>query len=141
VYQPENYERFDEVLLPGERLVGEWLAQAHGTRYDLTDHDPFVAFDIMIGTERLEFLAFENKINGLFHVPYTFDGPMPPDVAMAQLGEWGQYRALEPIEGVVYRVERNGKVDFLVKYVRPDKVDGLYLPEISGKPAVWNWRP
>ncbi len=27
------------------------------------------------------------------------------------------------------------------KWVRPDKVDGKYLPEISGKDAVWNWRP
>src|SRR3990167_10861784 len=24
-----------EVLVPGQRLVGEWLAQAHGTRYTL----------------------------------------------------------------------------------------------------------
>ena len=29
-------------------------------------------------------------------------------------------------------------VDFLVKYVRADKVDGRYLPELSGKEAVWN---
>jgi hypothetical protein len=32
-------------------------------------------------------------------------------------------------------------VDFLAKWVRPDKVDGMYLPEISGKEPVWNWRP
>ena len=44
-------------------------------------------------------------------------------------------------EGVVYRVERKGDVDFLAKWVRPDKVDGKYLPEMSGEPAVWNWRP
>jgi hypothetical protein len=41
------------------------------------------------------------------------------------------------IEGVVYRVERKGVVDFLAKYVRPDKVDGKYL---SGDP-IWHWRP
>lgn len=39
------------------------------------------------------------------------------------------------------RVEHKGEVDFLAKYVRPDKIDGLYLPEISGKEAIWNWRP
>src|SRR5437588_7986509 len=27
------YERFDQLLEEGERLCGEWLAQAHGTRY------------------------------------------------------------------------------------------------------------
>ncbi len=31
-------------------------------------------------------------------------------------------------------------VDFLVKYVRPDKIDGIYLPEVSGQPPVFNWR-
>lgn len=50
-----------------------------------------------------------------------------------------RFRCDEP-EGVVYRVERHGKVDFLCKWVRPDKVDGKYLPEISGKPPVWNWK-
>jgi hypothetical protein len=34
-------------------------------------------------------------------------------------------------------VERRGEVDFLAKYVRPDKVDGKYL---GGEP-IWMWRP
>jgi hypothetical protein len=38
-------------------------------------------------------------------------------------------------------VERKSEVDFLAKWVRSDKVDGMYLPEISGKEPVWNWRP
>ena len=46
----------------------------------------------------------------------------------------------------VHAVERQqmrpkGVVDFLGKFVRPNKVDGCYLPEIGGKEAVWNWRP
>ena len=36
--------------------------------------------------------------------------------------------------------EGNWKVDFVVKYVRPDKVDGCYLPEISGSHPVFNWQ-
>jgi hypothetical protein len=36
--------------------------------------------------------------------------------------------------------ERIWQVDFLVKYVRPDKLDGIYLPELSGKEPVWNWQ-
>ena len=41
-------------------------------------------------------------------------------------------------EGVVYRVERKGKVDFLAKWVRPDKDDGKYLENISGREPVFN---
>jgi hypothetical protein len=36
-------------------------------------------------------------------------------------------------------VERNGKVDFLAKYVRSDFEPGRYLPEISGKGEVFNY--
>jgi len=32
-------------------------------------------------------------------------------------------------------------VDFLVKYVRPGKEDGIYLPEVSGEKSVLNWTP
>lgn len=49
--------------------------------------------------------------------------------------------ALDPVEGAVWRVERGGSVDFLAKYVRPDKVDGCYLPDIAGCEAVWHWTP
>ena len=41
----ENEERFRNVLNEGEQISGEWLAQAHGTRYELK-HEPFVVFDI-----------------------------------------------------------------------------------------------
>lgn len=50
VYQ--NQYRFLQVLLPGQRFVGEWLAMAHGTRYGL-NHEPFVIFDLMAGDKRL----------------------------------------------------------------------------------------
>src|ERR1035437_22566 len=52
-----NLPRFDAALNDDERIVGEWLAQAHGTRYNLT-HEPFVAFDVMTGGERLPFDEF-----------------------------------------------------------------------------------
>jgi len=38
----------------------------------------------------------------------------------------------------VWRVEREGAVDFLAKYVRPEKADGCYLSEVSGKDTIWN---
>jgi hypothetical protein len=47
--------------------------------------------------------------------------------------------AIDPVEGVVYRCERKGKVDFLGKYVRPEKTDGYYLPGIGENTTeIWN---
>src|SRR5438477_7366986 len=56
----ERLERF-EFLVEGERLCGEWLAQAHGTRYQLT-RDPFVAFDLMRGGERAAYAEFLERV-------------------------------------------------------------------------------
>ena len=39
-------------------------------------------------------------------------------------------------EGAVWRMERKGVVEFLGKYVRPDKVDGKYF---HGEP-IYNWK-
>ncbi|MEO6436802.1 MAG: RNA ligase family protein, partial [Tepidisphaeraceae bacterium] len=55
-----NLHRF-EFLDEGERLCGEWLAQAHGTRYALT-HEPFVPFDLMRGAERAPFEEFRRRV-------------------------------------------------------------------------------
>jgi len=149
----ENADRFMGVLQDGERLVGEWLAQAHGTRYDLP-HEPLVVFDLMVEHERLPYEQFLDRTAD-FEVPLLLDRGYPCSVedALLLLDEFKEYHgAIDPPEGIVWRVERDrlvdrhsGKrervVDFLVKWVRPDKVDGAYLPEISGKPPVWNWRP
>lgn len=73
---------------------------------------------------------------------------MSVEGALARLGTHGFHGALEPIEGAVWRVERNKPtgvkgekewvVDFLIKYVRPDKIDGCYLPFLSGGQPIWN---
>ena len=66
--------------------------------------------------------------------------------AIAEIEKRNAHGALDPIEGAVWRVERISKdgqweVDFLAKYVRPGKVDGQYLPELTGQLPVWNWHP
>lgn len=147
-------ERFRAVLKEGERLCGEWLMQAHGTRYDLK-HEPFVAFDLMTGSDRLVYDDFLARVApGNFVTPYLLHRgkPLAIEEAMRLLKGRGFHGAADEVEGAVWRVERNnlvGKntgerrlvVDFLCKYVRPDKIDGSYLPEVSGKPAVYNWQP
>lgn len=144
----EQHDRFDELLAPGERVVGEWLAQAHGTRYDLTGRDPFVPFDLMTAGVRVPWEQFSERVM-LVHLTqpvvlnYTTRSPLSIEDAMRALehGAHGFYGATEPVEGAVWRVERDGVVDFLAKYVRPDKVDGRYLPEVSGEDPVYNWMP
>lgn len=135
-----NAKRFDRVLQEGERLAGEWLYQAHGTiYYDGINKEPFVAFDLMQGDRRLTFGPFMERICSAFDTPRLLHigGPIP--VAMALHLHDRNRHACDEIEGVVYRVERDGKVDFLAKYVRPDKIDGKYLPEISGEAPHYNF--
>jgi hypothetical protein len=144
----ENRERFDAVLEEGERLVGEWLAMAHGTRYELP-HEPFVAFDLMREDERTPYAEFEARIGEVFVIPRLLSwnrGPVSLEHVQALLTTSG-HGAIDPAEGAVWRVERTDprtqkhRVDFLAKWVRPDKVDGRYLPEVSGQEPVWLWRP
>lgn len=130
-------------LNPGERLCGEWLAQAHGTIYKL-GHEPFVAFDLIRVDARATFKEFDERVRGAgFVTPHVLSvgPPFAIEAAIALLGERGFHGAVDPVEGAVWRVERRGVVDFLCKYVRPDKKDGVYLPELSKTEAVWNWKP
>lgn len=147
-------DRFMSVLQDGERICGEWLAQAHGTMYHL-EHEPFVAFDIMRGQSRMVLDELLNRIAGYdFITPRLISRGEPFGIEpMLEAIKISGHGAIDPVEGAVWRVERDelihpGKgserrwvVDFLVKYVRPEKIDGAYLPEVSGKDAVWNWRP
>jgi len=138
----ENMSRF-EFLTEGERLCGEWLAQAHGTRYQLT-HEPFVVFDIMRGAERTNYDHLRRRVEPpRFVLPklLSHGPPITIEQILKLLGERGFHGALDPAEGAVWRVERKGVVDFLGKFVRPDKKDGCYLPELSGGEEIWNWRP
>ena len=135
----QKKEIFDSLLKEGERCSGEWLLQAHGTIYKL-EHEPFVAFDILKGQQRTTYEEVESRCRShQIITPYTFHigGSIDIQTALEKLGS-GKHGAQDPVEGVVWRVERHGKVDFLAKYVRHDKEDGKYLPELSGKDPIWN---
>lgn len=148
-----NYNRFFDLLMDNERVCGEWLMQAHGTRYNLP-HEPFVAFDIMEGVERKVFEEFKDRVKRFdFIIPNTvhIGGALGIDEAMGKVKASG-HGAIDPVEGAVWRIERNyivhpnrserkNRVLFLAKYVRPDKIDGCYLPEETGKEPIWNWYP
>src|SRR5438874_8326087 len=77
-----NFARF-EFLVEGERLSGEWLAQAHGTRYALT-HEPFVPFDIMRnGCERAPYDEFRERVAAGFTLPYVVSVGPPVTITRA----------------------------------------------------------
>lgn len=137
--------RLAGVLRPGEVLAGEWLALVHGTRYELS-HEPFVPFDILVGPERARLSrdALAERLGatglplpGLVHR----GGPIAVGDALAALGPRGRSQAVDPPEGLVYRLERKGRTIQVAKWVRPDKVDGAFLPENSGLPALYHWTP
>jgi len=134
----KEYSRFDKVLEEGERLCGEWLAQAHGTKYNLP-HEPLVVFDLMVETERITYEELTKRIKGKFVMPNLIHQGSPFSIkdAMNYLKKSG-HGALDEVEGAVWRVERREKVDFLVKYVKPNKVDGSYLESVTGKEPIWN---
>ncbi len=130
-----NKEMF--AFLPsGWRICGEWCLMAHGTKMDITDDCPFVAFDIFNKkNKRIEYLHFRDlcTIHGIQMVPLVHIGqPISIKTVMELIGS-GIYGKPEKPEGAVWRVERFGEVDFLAKYVRQDKEDGKYM-----KDDIWN---
>ncbi len=134
----ENEDRLRSVLSDGMRLCGEWLHTAHGTVYKLP-HEPFVAFDLINSeNKRTIYSEFADKAGKDFVLPYLVSTGLPISVddALAALGNYGHHGATEQIEGAVWRIERKGVVDYLCKYVRPDKVDGKYL---DGEPLLNTW--
>ena len=136
-------------LRPGERIVGEWLALAHGTMYDVAHPawSPFIAFDIFRDGQRVLRDEFADRTSTAgqrtAHLVHDGTDAMPIDAALETLGPFGKHGAMEAVEGAVWRVEREGRVDFLTKWVRPDKLDGRYLTGTANSEVsepVWLWK-
>lgn len=153
-YVCERHEDFAAIVQPGERVVGEWLALAHGTIYDpnCESFAPFIAFDLFRGKDRVLRDEFMERVAPRFQTAAVLsDGPWALCVegALSKLigchangFHWkGFHGALDDVEGAVWRVEREGRVDFLAKFVRHEKMDGKYLPNISGRDPIWHWQP
>lgn len=139
LYVRANEHRFQSLLNEGERVVGEYLAQAVGTRYALP-HEPFVPFDLMKGQIRLPYAYFHSRVTLFGFTPpclLSHGNPMSIEEALHKI-KWSGHGAIDPVEGAIWRVERYGVVDFLVKYVRHDKQDGNYFPENNGGIITWN---
>jgi ATP-dependent RNA circularization protein (DNA/RNA ligase family) len=129
-YVRRNEKRFAELLNENERVCGEWMLTAVGTKYKLP-HEPFVPFDLMTGTNRVTYHEFLKRVSRFdFTHPRLIHMGQPISIKdVEKVLDNSTHGALEPVEGAVWRIERNGVVDFLVKYVRMSKQDGIYLDE------------
>lgn len=118
---------FQSILKEGERVVGEWLLQAHGMRYSIRGH-PIVFFDYFSSdNERYPFA--ELKKTGL-RTPRLLHGgnAISVEKLLPMLNRKTKWlKSHEDPEGMVYRVERKGAVDFLAKWVRPGFTPGKYI--------------
>jgi hypothetical protein len=133
-------ELFDEILNDGERIAGEWLIQAHGLKYNLKE-EPIVFFD---------YFTDHNKRKP-FEYLKQFDVPLP---RLLHQGDAISVEELVPVlnektetiwseenpEGMIYRVERKGRADFLAKWVRSDFETGKYMMGRDEDNLVWNVR-
>lgn len=133
---------FLDMLQNGERITGEWLAQAHGLIYKI-EVDPIIFFDYFNNNNQRilndELVLITNKY-GLRMPRKLHDGiPSSVDNLLPILNEKTKgIESIELPEGMVYRVERNGKVDFLAKWVRNDFPTGKYCINISECDLIWN---
>lgn len=132
---------FYEMLNDGDALHGEWLIQAHGTIYILP-HAPFASFDSTTKGKRWLHDDHVSRCNqfGIVTPRIIHDGgACSMETVLSAIETSGHGVAPgDTVEGAVWRVERKGAFDFMAKWVRPDKIDGKYLPEISGNPAIFN---
>lgn len=157
IWLQKNEQIFRSILDEHEIISGEWLALAHGTIYDLTNRSPFAIFDwqrtpkksnhrnrTVVNRYDWEYITETVRGTGLVTVPvlYSDHAALPLSNALELLGEYGHYGATDKAEGVVYRVDRRGSGELLIKYVRHDKVDGLYMPSMaeSTKETIWLWK-
>lgn len=140
----KNKEMLKWAINQGSRICGEWMHQSHGIKYKLSG-EPFVAFDFFEGKERFCYEDFHYvakkagletpMILGIGNKPFSIES-MFSNAKEFNLLDF--FKSVEEPEGIIYRVERKGKVDFLAKWVRPDFKAGKYLPEISGQKEVFN---
>jgi ATP-dependent RNA circularization protein (DNA/RNA ligase family) len=135
---------FFDMLKNGERITGEWLAQAHGLIYKI-EVEPIVFFDYFTANnQRALFEELEsNAIEYGLQLPRQLHKGQPITVEqlLPLLNEKTKgIESIELPEGMVYRVERKGKVDFLAKYVRSDFSTGKFCINIDDKDLIWNYK-
>lgn len=134
-------ERFSSILPnEGDRIVGEWCLQAHGTKYPFTkEEELFYPFDIFLQkTHRLSFIDFFMLVSSVdFRSPKVLHlgGSCSINRGMKLLKKEISLKAHEyDPEGLIYRIEKAGAFQNIAKYVCHHKEDGKYFKDGT----IWN---
>lgn len=133
-----RFKKFNDLLNDGERITGEWLYQAHGLIYNI-EKEPIVFFDYFNkNNERQCFEVLEQMELPLPRLLHKGDAisveELKPILNMKTNAIWSK----ELPEGMIFRVERKGKVDFLAKWVRQDFEAGKYCIGIDEEDLIMN---
>lgn len=141
-YVSARWAAFRSLLRPNERVVGEWMAQAHGIRYgQLTDL--FYVFDIRSDGVWLPALDVKRRCDqwNIETVPLLYYGPPLALEHIKRLTNRSAFRSKGCAEGAVLRREFNGRCVDIAKYVRQDHCPGIYIPgtenAVTSEP-VWH---
>jgi hypothetical protein len=137
----ENISRFRNLLNDNERIVGEWMIQAHGTIYDIP-HEPFVIFDLFHNKERVSYLEQRDRCVKQDFIPANLISYGQPIDVISTMKKINRkiHGSIDPVEGAVWRVERDNKFDFLAKQVISTKVDGKYLNQNYTMSVTNTWK-
>ena len=134
----ERKDMFNSLLKEGERVAGEWLLQVHGLIYKI-ENDPIIFFDYFnASNERQLFEMLEQMELPLPRLLHKGDSISVEDLKPKLNKKTDSILSLEAPEGMVYRVERQGKVDFLAKWVRQDFEAGKYCIGIEEQNLIYN---
>jgi hypothetical protein len=134
----ERKAYFDDLLGEEERITGEWLMQAHGLIYTIRQ-EPIVFFDYFNArNERQPFNHLRQLDVPLPRLLHEGDAIPVNDLLPILNEKTPTIRSEEAPEGMVYRVERKGSVDFLAKWVRPDFEPGQYCMGVAEANLIWN---
>ena len=138
----KNEKLFAEMLNEGERITGEWLLQAHGLKYKI-ESDPILFFDYFTPKNERLLQTDLRQITSKYGLtmprllsegePITVSELLP----ILNLKTKG-FESEENPEGIVFRVERKGKVDFLARWVRSDYPTGIYCINVEEQNLIWN---
>lgn len=130
IWVEKNKNKFS-FLQDGERIAGEWMLQSCSLLYKIENKNVFIAFDIFKDNKRqpynlLDAVCSHNDIQiaRLLHKGGSIS--VEESMRLVSLDHKHDIKTEKP-EGVVYRCERNGEVDFLAKYVRHDFEPGKNL--------------
>lgn len=135
----ELNQHYLKLFIPdGFRLCCEWLLKRHTLEYEFlinTQECSIVAFDLIENesNDRLSYLDFYSLDTWLIpkaRLLHCGNSIKPKDLILKLNGDHDHKIQSAPDnkpEGLIYRLERHGKVDFLAKWVRSDFVAGKFL--------------